>query len=145
VNQKFVHIPFLKFVKMLEYKSRLAGIAAERVREDYSSKRSFIDGEVPCQHGICAGKRVERGLFRAGNGRLINADVNGALNIMMAGLIARRLAAEKNAALKDLSRGLSKVPFEVLLEVYSEVFRKVFLDTDQVKVCSAPVVYTVKK
>ncbi|MDR1394983.1 MAG: hypothetical protein LBK52_02265, partial [Deltaproteobacteria bacterium] len=39
------------------------------------------------QHGNCSGKRVERGLFRAGNGRLINADVNGALNIMMAGLI----------------------------------------------------------
>ncbi|MDR1395394.1 MAG: hypothetical protein LBK52_04400, partial [Deltaproteobacteria bacterium] len=126
-------------------KCRLAGIAAERVREDYTSKRSFIDGEVPCQHGNCSGKRVVRGLFRAGNGRLINADVNGALNIMMAGLIHRKLLAEKKAALKELSRGLSKVPFGVLLEVYSEVLRKVFLDTDRVKVCSAPVVYTVKK
>jgi putative transposase len=130
---------------MLEYKCRLAGIVFERVREDYTSKRSFIDREVPCQHGICAGKRVKRGLFRAGNGKLINADVNGALNIMMVGLIHRKLLAEKKAALKELSRGLSKVTFEVLLEVYSEVLRKVFLNTDQVKVCSAPVVYTVKK
>lgn len=31
---------------------------------------------------MCIGKRVKRGLFRSSTGRYINADVNGAVNIL---------------------------------------------------------------
>lgn len=33
------------------------------------------------KHGVYAGKRVKRGLLRASDGRTVNADINGALNI----------------------------------------------------------------
>lgn len=81
-NQNFCYIPYLKFVEMLEYKCRLAGIRCVRVNESHTSKCSFLDMEDVCHHDVYAGKRVKRGLFMASDGRTINADVNGALNIL---------------------------------------------------------------
>jgi transposase len=34
-----------------------------------------------CKHDIYLGKRIKRGLFKSAIGKVINADVNGALNI----------------------------------------------------------------
>jgi putative transposase len=81
-NQTFVNIPHAVFIKLLTYKAQLAGIAVVLTEESYTSKCSFLDNEPLCKHECYAGKRVKRGLFRASDGRLINADVNGSLNIM---------------------------------------------------------------
>jgi putative transposase len=81
-NQTFVNIPHAVFIKLLTYKAQLAGIQVILTEESYTSKCSFLDNEPICKHESYAGKRVKRGLFRASNGRLINADVNGSLNIM---------------------------------------------------------------
>ena len=81
-NQRFHYIPFYKFLSMLAYKCALAGIAVTTNEESYTSKCSFLDNEEVCKHAEYKGKRVKRGLFRASDGRLINADVNGALNIL---------------------------------------------------------------
>ena len=35
-----------------------------------------------CKHKTYCGKRIHRGLFKSKNGKLINADLNGALNIL---------------------------------------------------------------
>ena len=48
----------------------------------YTSKCSFLDGEDICKHEEYAGRRVHRGLFKTPSGRLVNADVNGSLNIL---------------------------------------------------------------
>ena len=48
----------------------------------YTSKCSFLDDEDICKHEEYVGKRIKRGLYKASDGRLINADVNGALNIL---------------------------------------------------------------
>jgi putative transposase len=81
-NQTFVNIPFRQLINMLIYKAKLVGIKVILVEENYTSKCSFLDGETPKKHEIYAGKRVKRGLFCSGNGRLINADVNASYNII---------------------------------------------------------------
>ena len=81
-NQNFVQIPFNQFIQMLEYKARLKGIKVITREESYTSKCSFLDGETIEKHDTYMGKRVKRGLFKSNNGRLMNADLNGALNIL---------------------------------------------------------------
>ena len=81
-NQNFVQIPHTTFVQILQYKSKLEGINVILQEESYTSKCSFLDGEDVCKHIEYKGKRVKRGLFRTKVNRLINADLNGALNIL---------------------------------------------------------------
>lgn len=80
-NQNFVNIPFTKLISMLSYKCLLAGINFVVSEESYTSLCSFVDREEICKHKEYAGDRIERGLFRTSSGLLINADVNGSLNI----------------------------------------------------------------
>jgi putative transposase len=81
-NQNFVNIPHARFIDMLTYKAELVGIRVIITEESYTSKCSFLDNEPIGKHENYAGKRVKRGLFRAADGRLINADVNGSYNII---------------------------------------------------------------
>ena len=81
-NQTFVFLPHARFIEMLSYKAALVGIRVILVEESYTSKCSFLDGETISKHDQYAGKRIKRGLFRAGNGHTINADVNGSYNIL---------------------------------------------------------------
>ena len=85
-NQNFVSIPYNMLVQMLEYKCKLAGINFILVNEAYTSKCSFLDREKISKHDSYAGRRVKRGLFISNSCILINADVNGSLNIMRLGL-----------------------------------------------------------
>ncbi len=54
----------------------------ELVEESYTSGTSFLDGEAPTKDRYDKSRRVHRGLFQANDGRKINADVNGAYQIM---------------------------------------------------------------
>lgn len=81
-NQSFVQIPYHKFLFLLEYKCNLANIELVKLNEAYTSKCSFIDIEPIGSHEIYKGRRVFRGLFRSLKGVLINADLNGSLNIL---------------------------------------------------------------
>jgi len=81
-NQAFVNIPFYTFIKQLEYKCKLEGINVILTEESYTSKCSFLDGESIEEHENYLGKRIKRGLFRSAKGKLINADLNGSLNIL---------------------------------------------------------------
>ena len=81
-NQKFVQIPFNMFIQMVTYKAELEGIEVVQREESYTSKCSFLDDEEICKHKTYMGRRIKRGLFKSHQGRLINADLNGALNIL---------------------------------------------------------------
>ena len=81
-NQNFVQIPFNTFIQMITYKAELEGIKVIQREESYTSKCSFIDNEDVCKHEIYVGLRIKRGLFKSKNSHLINADLNGALNIL---------------------------------------------------------------
>jgi len=92
-NQNFVQIPHARFIEMLTYKAKLVGIQVKITEESYTSKASFLDfDELPAyeakqivQHTF-SGKREKRGLYRASDGRSINADVNSAYNIIRKGM-----------------------------------------------------------
>ena len=88
-NQNFVNIPYGKLRAKLEYLCELNGITFVKQEESYTSKASFwdmdtlpvYDGDNPKEYQF-SGKRIHRGLYKTASGKLFNADVNGALNIM---------------------------------------------------------------
>ncbi|MEZ7718300.1 transposase [Leptotrichia wadei] len=88
-NQNFVNIPYGKLRDKLIYLCKLYGIEFKLQEESYTSKASFFDGdEIPIydkeniQEYKFSGKRIKRGLYQTSKGKLINADCNGALNIL---------------------------------------------------------------
>ncbi len=60
------------------------GIRTEELNEAYTSKASYIDGDL-IEKGIFSGKRSKRGLYVSREGIKINADLNAALNIYKKG------------------------------------------------------------
>jgi transposase, IS605 orfB family len=81
-NQSFVNMPFYTFIQQLEYKCKLEGINIILTEESYTSKCSFLDNESVEKHENYLGKRIKRGLFRSAKNKIINADLNGSLNIL---------------------------------------------------------------
>lgn len=82
VNQNFVQIPFAKFIEMIQYKAEEYGIAVILTEESYTSGTSFIDNELPVKENYNKSRRIHRGLFKSDSGILINADLNGAYQII---------------------------------------------------------------
>lgn len=81
-GQNFMQIPFDRFIRMLQYKAKEHGMTVLITEESYTSGTSFIDGEEPVRKYYDRSRRIHRGLFRSDKGILVNADVNGAYQIM---------------------------------------------------------------
>ena len=87
-NQNFVNIPHQMFINQLKYKCQLEGINVIEQEESYTSKVSFFDNDFIPTYQVnddlfkSSGKRVKRGFFRTSSGLVLNADINGSLNIM---------------------------------------------------------------
>ena len=88
-NQTFVNIPYGQLRSKLEYLCELNGIVFVKQEESYTSKASFWDKDnIPVYNNDnpktyqFSGNRIYRGLYKTANGKCLNADVNGALNIM---------------------------------------------------------------
>lgn len=87
-NQNFVQVPFSKLKHMLKYKAEREGIHVHFQEESYTSKASFLSGDVIPVYGddvkavVFSGHRAKRGLYRDRSHGTINADVNGAHNIL---------------------------------------------------------------
>lgn len=88
-NQNFVNIPFSKLQSKLEYLCEFYGIKYVDQEESYTSKASFFDMDIISEYKekdnieySFSGKRVRRGMYKTLKGYILNADVNGALNIL---------------------------------------------------------------
>ena len=88
-NQNFVSIPFNELKKMLLYKGERAGIMVLEQEESYTSKADFLSMDtIPVYNEeeevrpVFSGRRIQRGLYRSGNGTVLNADINAAANIL---------------------------------------------------------------
>ena len=88
-NQTFVNIPYGKLRDKLKYLCEMNGIVFVEQEESYTSKASFFDGDdIPVynkdeqKEHVFSGKRIHRGMYQTKDGRYINADINGALNIL---------------------------------------------------------------
>lgn len=103
-NQKFVQMPLAKLRDRLEQLCALHGIRFVVTEEAYTSKASFLDGDSLPEYGHkpqgwkASGKRVLRGLFLAADKFLVNADLNGAANIL------RKVAGKLGIDLSRLGR-----------------------------------------
>ena len=92
-NQTFTQIPFTTFISQLTYKCLARGIEVVEQEESYTSKASFVDQDKIPTYGesdkkpAFSGKRVSRGLYRTKDGFLLNADINGAYNILVKGFL----------------------------------------------------------
>jgi len=82
-NQNFVNIPYGKFIRKLNSKCDLYGISFSKQEESYTSKCDHLAQEEMEHHEQYIGKRIKRGLFKSSTGVLLNADVNGALGILI--------------------------------------------------------------
>lgn len=82
VNQHFVQMPFNTLISQIEYKAEELGIKVVLVEESYTSGTSFLDNEMPVKENYNKSRRKHRGIFKSNNGTLINADVNGAFQIL---------------------------------------------------------------
>lgn len=81
-NQVMQSIPYDMFILQLTYKCQESGISFKTTNEAYTSGTSFLDSEEPTKENYNKSRRIKRGLFKSNNGTLINADVNGSLQIL---------------------------------------------------------------
>ena len=87
-TRNFVDIPYGILRDRLKYLCELNSIIFVMQEESYTSKASFWDQDaIPFYNGddeeyYFSGKRIHRGQYRTARGQVLNADVNGALNIM---------------------------------------------------------------
>ena len=88
-KQSFIEIPFNRFESYLMYKCQKYGLNFICREESYTSKASALDlDEIPTYKPNCnsnyqfSGKRVKRGLYKTSRGKILNADINGSINIL---------------------------------------------------------------
>ena len=81
-NQSFTMIPHARFIDLIIYKFESVGGIVKLVNEAYTSKCSALDLEPICKQTEYKGNRIKRGLFKSSKGVIINADINGSLNIL---------------------------------------------------------------
>jgi putative transposase len=88
-NQQFVQIPHARFIEQLTYKAKLVGIQVMREARELYRKASFLDNDpLPIYQADRAeqpeftGTRIARSWYRAGDGTVLHADINGSYNIL---------------------------------------------------------------
>ena len=111
-NQNFISIPFYKLLKMLEYKCKMVGINLVEQEESYTSKCDALAFEEVKHHDKYKGSRVKRGLFLSSLGKALNADINGALNILRKYLHLKEVN-EFHVIHEIVDRGLLYRPYRI--------------------------------
>ena len=106
LNQKFVEIPFSRLIDKISYKGKLIGVDVQTTEESYTSKVDHLAFESLRKHDVYLGKRKKRGLFQSSIGKLLNADVNGAIGI------GRKVFGDSYVN-KIIDSGLAFNPFRV--------------------------------
>ena len=87
-NQNWVQVPTARLKNRIAQLCEQYGIRFVETEESYTSKGSFVDGDYLPKYGEkpsnwkSSGQRVKRGLYRTNRGWEINADCNGASNIL---------------------------------------------------------------
>ena len=109
-NQNFMPIPTGRLIERLKQLAGEYGIVLTLTEEAYTSQASFLDGDLLPKYGekpegwTPSGTRVKRGLYRTSDGQLINADCNGAANII------RKVATQLGVNLAKVGRGSLALP-----------------------------------
>lgn len=114
-NQNFVQIPFGALRRQLKTLCERYGMKYIEQEESYTSKASFLDlDEIPIfdrekpYEWIFSGERIKRGLYRSKTGKILNADVNGAANILR--------KSKQNFNYEELCAGLLDSPLRIRVD-----------------------------
>ncbi|NJM56860.1 MAG: transposase [Synechococcales cyanobacterium RU_4_20] len=113
INQQFVQIPQARLRKRVEQLAFLHGLRFVETEESYTSKTCYLSGQLLPSFGekpegwVPMGKRVKRGLYKTFNGMFINADCNGAANIL------QKVAAKLGFEPSRVSIGALTAPYRV--------------------------------
>jgi IS605 OrfB family transposase len=114
-NQEFVQIPTARLKNRIEQLCKQHGIQFVETEESYTSKASFLDNDPLPVFGsgpegwMPSGKRVKRGMYRTKNGEFVNADANGAANIL------RKVEIQLGLDLAKVNRAFLTAPSRVFL------------------------------
>ena len=81
-NKSFVQLPLQRLVGLIKYKAEVMGMEVKLIKESYTSGCSSLDIEPINKVHYNKNRRISRGLFKSNSGLLINADINGSLNIL---------------------------------------------------------------
>ena len=112
-NQQFVQIPTGRLKERIRQLCTQYHIEFVETEESYTSQCSFLDNDDIPTYGEkpdgwkSSGRRVKRGLYRTANNRYINADANGAANIL------RKVARTLGLNLEELGSGALTTPLRV--------------------------------
>ena len=113
-NQQFTQISFGNLRETLANLCERYGIQYIEQEESYTSKASCLDlDDIPIYMpeqpytGTFSGKRIKRGLYRFSDGRIANADINGAANILR--------KSKQNFNFEELCKGLLDSPLRIRL------------------------------
>jgi len=130
-TEGFMNIPHLKLVDYIEYRAKLYGIKTVRQEESYTSKAdalaldyipSYKKDEEDKSNYKFSGKRILRGLYQSSIGKLINADINGALNIMRK--YFQNLSVACDSLIREITgRGLVFQPVRVYIHPYKSSYK----------------------
>ena len=80
--QNFKFIPYTRFIEILSYKAEKEGIEVHLINERYTFGTSFLDNELPMKKFYDKKRRKFRGLFISSKGKIINADINAAYQMI---------------------------------------------------------------
>ena len=130
INSEFVPIPTAKLKDRIAHLAVEYGIEFIETEESYTSKASFLDGDYLPKYGerpkgasgeetspacdACndwkpSGRRISRGLYRTANYGCVNADCNGAANII------KKVSRKLGLNLSRLCRGALTHPHRIKL------------------------------
>ena len=111
-NQQFTQISFGNLREALSNLCERYDMRYIEQEESYTSKASCLDlDDIPVYNpeqpytGTFSGKRIHRGLYRFSDGRIANADINGACNILR--------KSKQNFDFEELCRGLLDSPLRI--------------------------------
>nr|CUM59948.1 protein of unknown function [Planktothrix agardhii] len=114
-NQKFVQMPLSTLKSRVKQLCDVHGIRFIETEEAYTSKASFLDGDSLPKYGEkpigwkASGNRIKRGLYRTSDGFVVNADLNGAANIL------KKVSGRLGLSLNQLSRRYAAVVTRIRL------------------------------
>ncbi len=81
-NYRFMNIPYRSLIDKIKLKFEEMNIKVRLQEESYTSKCDSLSKERICKHEEYKGSRINRGLYSSSTRKLLNADINGAINIM---------------------------------------------------------------
>lgn len=131
-NQKWVQVPTARLKNRVSQLCEQYGIQFIETEESYTSKASFVDGDYLPKYGEKpenwkpSGRRVKRGLYRTALNWYINADANGASNIL------RKVATILGLNLSGVGRVSLTAPQRIFLWSAKKTLRDVVLTRPEV-------------